>query len=560
VLFRESLTVLIGENNAGKSNVIDGIRLMTAPADGRRSRYCEVADITSGSDADGFTIRATYAGLTHAEQALMIAASSGIGTDEISHQLRFDEPVDAQRRGRTSWTVGSNDSVDPEPAARDRIRHVYLPPLRDAEATLSTGSGERIEFVLRVLAEADEIEELEAEASNAFHELGNHSLLRRMDESVSAELQTVTAGSIPHQSRLTFADPVLRQLARALRLKLGEHGVDPTDLASSGLGYANLLFLATVVVELAATRDADLTLFLVEEPEAHLHPQLQIAVLDFLWGALDRSEVPGAVQVVISTHSPQLSSAVSVEHVEVLKRTRGEERERPPVTKAVPVWELGLEPADVRKVDRYLDSTRSAMLFGPRVILVEGIAEALLLPSLARRLLGPGDFRRYRGSTLVAIDGVDFEPYLRILLTPHDGVCIANQVVAITDEDPGAPGDRKTALTELASGLDADNRLHLAIAPVTLEAALMEAGNVEALKAAFMKQRPRSSAAWSNYIEDHATDHQPEQMVALLRDKRVLKGDFAQSVAAWVDDASSIFETPSYLLEATEAASSSDDA
>lgn len=546
--FRPDLTVLIGENNAGKSNVIDAIRLLTTPADGRRGRYCEVADLSIDSDEASFALRAIYENLSPSEQALMLVASNGIGSHAISHQLRFDLPAPGERRGRTFWTVGANNAVDPEPAARDRIRHVYLPPLRDAEASLSSGSGDRIEFVLRTIAEGDEVEELEASAATAFATLGKHALVERLDKAVSSELGTVTAGAIPHSSRLGFTDPLLRQLARSLRMKLGEHGFDPSDLASSGLGYANLLFLATVVVELSATRDADLTLFLVEEPEAHLHPQLQVAVLDFLRGALDREDVPGSVQVIITTHSPQLASAVPARHLEILKpahSTAGEGCIRQ--TRSVPIWGLSIDDDDRRKVDRYLDVTRSAMLFAPRIMLVEGIAEALLIPSIARRILNPAEFARFRGSTLVAIDGVDFAPYVRILLSRHEGVCIAEQVVVVTDEDPDAPGDRAAALTELARSLDSESLFSVVIAPNTLEAALYKEGNGKALLGAFLAQRPKSSHAWDDYVENVHPANRPLGVVKLIRDKRVLKGDLAQSVAAFIDDPKNSFVTPPYL-------------
>ncbi len=554
VWFKHDLTVLIGENNAGKSNVVDAIRLITTTADGRRTRYCEIADVNTDTDESSFTLSAVYKGLSLAEQALMVTASMGIGTKAISHQLRFDLPVAGNRRGRTSWTVGANKSLEPEPAARDRIRHVYLPPLRDAEASLNSGSSDRIEFVMRTLAEGDEVEELEALAASAFANLGNHALIQRMDTAVSQELGTVTAGSIPHGSKLGFADPVLRQLARALRMKLGEHGVDPTDLASSGLGYANLLFLATVVVELSATRDADLTVFLVEEPEAHLHPQLQVAVLDFLRGALDRDEVPGAVQVIITTHSPQLASAVPSEHLQILKRaqhTSGDTAARQ--TRAVPIWALALDPQDRRKVDRYLDATRSAMLFGPRVMLVEGIAEALLVPSIARRILDDDEFARFRGSTLVAIDGVDFAPYVKVLLSCHDDACIADQVVVVTDEDPEAPGDRTAALESLATSLGSEMRLQIATATNTLEAALYEAGNGSPIKAAFLDQRPKSTHVWDEYVESVNPAARASGVVDMIRDKRVLKGDLAQSIAAFVDNVDQPFTTPDYLEAAIRA-------
>jgi putative ATP-dependent endonuclease of OLD family len=333
------------------------------------------------------------------------------------------------------------------------------------------------------------------------------------------------------------------------------------DIRSSGLGYANLLYMATVIVELAKAREADLTLFLVEEPEAHLHPQLQMLVLDFLLAQAKNSTaaavVPGRpegrIQVIVSTHSPNLTAWVAPEHL-VVVRSAPDEAGPPPTRKTicVPVSGLNIAPTMLHKISRYLDVTRSALLFGNRALLVEGIAEALLIPVVARKCVLQGDAHallRFRGTAVVAIDGVDFAPYVHVLLHPHEGVTIADRVVIVTDADPEALGNRQQDLEALARGWDVSDRLTVYTNQVTLEHEVFAAGNAEILKRVFLALRPRSAARWTAEIEGVVEDARAQALVALLVDTKIRKGDFAQQLAEFIEHGAA-FVVPEYLRQA----------
>lgn len=505
---RRGVTVLVGENSAGKSGATDALRMLTEPLDGRRSLWADGDDVCRTGDHASFTLRMTLRGtmIELAPYSDAFAPSPRIDEAEARYALTYEPPGVAETRGRMSWTAGSGAVADdPDPGARSRLRHVYLPPLRDAARELGPAGSSRIRTIVEQLL-ADEAfvdeagdrhdrERFQREVGEHLRHIELNPVLARASQKINEPLTELTSGAHEHITDLGYGRADLTSLVRGLRMRMADAGVEPRDLAESGMGYANLAFIATVLTHLYAAAQADLTLLLVEEPEAHLHPQLQAVLLDYLARTARDSQRTigsgwlGRIQVVVTTHAPLLAAHTDVDDIVVLQRrpvaapqqAADDSPDRSAAVRftatAVAVAGLGLDTADRARVNRYLDATRSSMLFGPRTILVEGIAEPLLLPAMARALFAGRDWTRFVGSTIVAIDGVDFEPYLRMLLTMTPSGRIANRVAVLTDTDPGKRRDPVAALRRLIRSLGATDAAAVFASPSTLEPELLEAGN-----------------------------------------------------------------------------------
>lgn len=592
------MTILVGENNGGKSNAIDAIRLLTAPLGGRRELYCEATDIRFGSAERKFELTATFTELNPAQQGRMISAATDAAISGCVFGLKYDETTGRFPVRPLLW--GGYQKGNPEPGCHDMVRHVYLPPLRDAKRALASGNPTRIYALLNHFLEGEKPDAL----AKALRRGVESEILGSVGGAVEVRLSALTAGVRRQAASLGFAnDEKLIDIARALRFKLADHGIEPEDLRYSGHGYANLLYMATIAVELEKVNDADLTLFLVEEPEAHLQLQLQAAVLSFLDEQAEKSRKPradnqgpaGELQAIIATHSPNLSAwveskrliffrsffpaSVEAEAVVVAKAPHAlggvpaeiipeiEPNPLMPVvgrprreTRCIPLTALDLDPVERRKVDRYLDVTKSALLFGGRVLLVEGIAEALLLPVIAKKVVldaEPEKLRLFRSAVFVPIDGVDFEPYTKLLLSPCNEVRIADRLVVLTDGDGGevaagemTPGaGRKRDLEAVAARLGASDLLEVVINDYSLETELVRAGNGALLKGAYVKLHPRSADKWDAAARQ-AGAAQAVAIQKLLESTR--KGDFAQLVAEEINNGAA-FTVPAYLKTAIEA-------
>lgn len=649
ISFDKTLTVLAGENNAGKTNVIDALRLVTAPSEARRTRFVGPEDLRLG--ATSLRIEVDFAELDAAQCGIYFSALRTNGATDASWQYTWSPPTGAARRRSPTWTVGPRAQPETESDVRDLVRHVHLHALRDADRDLASSSPGRIEFLLRqlLLGDGAKLQALLKSAKVASDAVLREAPLQDAQSRVRNAFSPLAEGFYPHQAHLRFAEPTLVGLARDLRFALVEHGLDPAALVQTGLGYANLLYLSSVLVELEAAKDAELTLLLVEEPEAHLHPQLQRAVLSLLDRRARESErqsAPGShagqIQVVVTTHSPNLTAATSVRRIVVLRSSKvssavptvaqpgepaGSEPMRPSLsplggdrrddaegdargpspatstppassvdasfassleTVAVAIADLKLGEVAERKIDRYLDVTRASLLFGQRVLLVEGMAEALLMPAFAACVLDKQEFARFKSATVIAIDGVDFEPYVRLLLGRVEprSPRIADRVVVLTDEDPdqrvasegegestaaqtpdggvvpavGPPpveatqagpshppaGEaRAQALRDLATELGATDRLHVAITGGTLEASLVSdpmtgesASNV--MKQAFVecvgaRGRAAREREWTPRVAALTLAERGPAFVKWMTSTGTRKGDLAQILAGIIE-------------------------
>ena len=157
------------------------------------------------------------------------------------------------------------------------------------------------------------------------------------------------------------------------------------------------LFLDKQEIKKAKSKERYLPIVALEEPEAHLHPHLQRLVFnDYLDSAHKRKQ-----PVIISTHSPHLASTAKIADLAIIREIKDNGSE----IRAAYRFTSNLTEREIKDLDRFLDVTKSEMLFSKGILLVEGDVEVLLVGEFLRAL--DISFDKY-GISIINVYGTNF--------------------------------------------------------------------------------------------------------------------------------------------------------
>lgn len=512
--FNEGVNVLIGHNNAGKTNLLKALSIVL---NNKESKRLGVDDFNKKTTLEqlkvnppGISIEVTISkGLDETADDLVTVANWLTKLDasyeaKLTYQFFLPEKEHENYKNAIGAIAESEENLDIAKAWKiikhDFIRlytsklwggdvktktladgeslrkfdFQFLDAIRDVERDLLTGRDTLLRDVFQFFLDYDLKEHMNSQEEaeqirlreeikqrqEKFSQLADDTLghlQERMKEGKKHILSYAQDTGASFNNAIPDFDGSISEVEMLSALKLiikYSTGIEISIPAThNGLGYNNLIFMSLLLAKMQVDTNGDymgsnakvFSMLAIEEPEAHLHPSMQFKFLKFL-----KEGKNNARQVFVTSHSTHITSAVSLDEIICLHNEEGE-------TKVGYPAKVFTDDKSKKYVQRFLDATKSDMLFAQRVLMVEGIAEQLLMSTFAKyydieskalfdaaqNFTPTNDV--YKSKTLednhVAVINVSGR-YFEHFLPMFDGTIVKSvpkRVVCLTDRDP----DRK---------------------------------------------------------------------------------------------------------------------
>lgn len=430
--FTKGVNVLIGENDSGKSAIIDAVKTVLKT---HSYEWIKLSDNDFYNDSVRFRIELVFGDLTSDEAKNFTEWLGWYDENENLKKPYLRLIYDVSRRNGRILPSDVKAGVDDEgyqltAEAKEYLKVTYLKPLRDAENELIAKRNSRLSQILL--------------GDTAFKGKEKDHELVKIFENLSEELKKYFKGEFEIKSTTEDGNEktIKPQEGKQIKDKIDgyikefygkdnetEFNASSNDIKNileklslflkdepnPGLGTLNRLFMAAELLHLNKQNWSGLRLGLIEELEAHLHPQAQMQVIE----ALQKQDT---IQLILTTHSPNLASKIKLINLIICNNGN--------------VFPMGAAYTKLKKTDypffeRFLDVTKSNLFFANGLILAEGTAEELIIPALADKLFELGVIDgalTAKKVSVVNIGNTAFKRYSKIFLRnkePHFEIPLA---------------------------------------------------------------------------------------------------------------------------------------
>jgi putative ATP-dependent endonuclease of the OLD family len=335
---------------------------------------------------------------------------------------------------------GNKTEGSANPYHLSQMKFELLDALRDACAELVAGSNRKLLFRILNARDEKEYQQLKTELVGLQESINKNKTLQAIKESISEQLDKIslkikTDGST-NDVDLIFSHPDIADILKKISIIYGE---DPVKIERNGTGRNNLLFISLILSFIEDKKRMPTSFFRIvglEEPESHLHPNLQ----DHLAHNIEKLiQVPESkifrkdIQLLLTSHSTYVSTKIDFNNTVVLFKDGG-------IIKPHYIFQGFDEKAKSKKqiqyLNKYLDAENTNLFYSQKVILVEGISEKLMIPFFFNLI--HHDTTEKFSCCIINVNGLAFSNFLEIVKNGYFRKCLV-----LTDSDAGTATENR---------------------------------------------------------------------------------------------------------------------